>query len=71
MRNFLIWLAARVLFVLAVTFTLTVGATVGIAKYDTTLTSQVLWLAGLSVLCYGGFLAVWLTQHTKEKMRNA
>lgn len=71
MRKFLIWLAARILFVLAVTCTLTVGATVGIAKYDTTLTSQVLWLAGLSILCYGGFLAVWFTQHTKETHNHA
>lgn len=63
MRNFLVWLAARVLFVLAVTFTLLVGSMVGVAKYDTTLASQVMWLAGLSVLCYGGFLAVWVTQH--------
>jgi hypothetical protein len=71
MRNFLLWLAARVLFVLAVTCTLIIGVTVGGAKYNGVMATQVLAVAGLSILCYGGFIAVWLTQNRLKEMQDA
>lgn len=61
-RTFTLWLAARLLMVLGVVFTLMVITTVGVAKHDTTLASQVLWVVLLSVLCYGGGVACYVTR---------
>lgn len=63
--KFALWLAARVLFVLGATFSLLVLTMVGVAKSDTTFASQVLWVAGLSLVLYGGGIACWLTTVVK------
>lgn len=64
-RQFLLWLAARLLFVLGTTFSMLVLTMVGVAKHDTTLASQLLWIAGLSVVLYAGGVACWLTTAVK------
>lgn len=63
MKDFTLWLSARLLMVLGVVFSLMIVTTVGVAKHDTTLASQVLWVVLLSVICYGGGVACYVTRN--------
>lgn len=59
------WIAARVLFVMSLTFSWFVLVTVGGAKAEHA-SMQVLGFALVSVLCYAGFLACWFTSERRR-----
>lgn len=63
MKDFTLWLAARLLMVLGAAFAMLIMMTAGVGKPDMTFASQLLWLVLLSVLCYGGGVACYVTRN--------
>lgn len=66
MKDFALWLGARLLMVLGTTFAMLVGGTAGIGKPDMAFAAQLLWVVLLSVVCYGGGIACYLTRKTTD-----
>ena len=63
MKDFTLWLGARLLMVLGTTFAMLVGATCGLGKPDMAFAAQLLWVVLLSVICYAGGIACYVTRH--------
>lgn len=55
------WIAARLLFVLALVFSGFIWVSVGQARTDSVNAQQVLGFVVISVVCFAGFLACWFT----------
>lgn len=55
------WVAARLLFVLALVFSGFVWVCVGSARTDSVTAQQVLGFVAISVVSFAGFLACWFT----------